>query len=556
MATLRLERHINRIRRRIRLLHALRWSVLFALAGTLATAVAASIAWARHALFPLPEAVLFLAACAGLGALAGSLRRVSLFQAALAADRRLGLQERLSSALELGKQDARDPLVAALVADATSHAAGIDPALAFPLKMPREVRLLAGALGVLALVLLLPRLPVLQSLQQRAERAAMRAEGERIVRVAREMRKAAETRDSDLERQIARNLEQLGRSMRASRIDKKRALVKLHALTQEIKEAQKQLAAEGAKKSLAQASEALAKEARTTSGEMARRLQEMSRALAREDMEQAARLLKEMGERVASGELAAREREELASEAEKIAVSLADTSLQEAARELQEAAQSLRQGQMQAAAEQMRQAAGSCQGGGCSLAESELRQAGEAVMQSRQRLALAGQEAPQGGKEGLPSGQGAMARGDAHAGGAQGEKAQGHGTHQLATQDGGSEAGRGVTNRQVAGGTMESGTPRDRQADHRSEMRARFEQVYAPHRVDTNRLDTQVRGKTRAGKSDYSEVRAAPDPGSASRPYYEVYSHYQRTAEEALAREEIPAGYRKQVRDYFDSLRP
>ncbi|HHX40637.1 MAG TPA: hypothetical protein GX715_11790 [Armatimonadetes bacterium] len=556
MATLRLERHINRIRRRIRVLHALRWSVLFALGGTLVAVVAAGIAWARHALFPLPEVALFLATCAGLGAFAGYLRRVTPFQAALITDRRLGLQERLSSALELGKRDPRDPLVAALVADATSHAEGIDPRTAYPLRARREAHLLAGALGVLALVLLLPRLPFLQSPQQRAERAAMRAEGERIVRVAREMRKAGETRHSDLERRIARNLEQLGQSMRSSRVDKKQALMKLHALTQEIKEAQKQLASEGAKRSLAQASEALMKEARARSGETAQRLQQMAEALAREEMGQAARLLEEMGERVASGKISAREREQMAGEAERIAESLAETPLQEAAQQLAEAARLLRQGQMQAAAEQMQQACGSCQGGGCSLAESQMQQAGEAVEQSRQRLALAGQEAPRGGEEGAPGGGQTLVSGDAYATSGQDERGQGRGQRQTVAGSGGPEAGRGVTDEQTAGGAPGSGTPRDRQADQRPEKRARFEQVYAPNRIPTNRLDTQVRGKKRPGKSDYSEARGAPEQGSASRPYYEVYSHYQRTAEEALAREEIPAAYRKQVRDYFDSLRP
>jgi hypothetical protein len=65
-----------------------------------------------------------------------------------------------------------------------------------------------------------------------------------------------------------------------------------------------------------------------------------------------------------------------------------------------------------------------------------------------------------------------------------------------------------------------------------------------------------VRGKKGAGKSDYSQVRGAPERSGASRPYYEVYSSYQRAAEEALSREEVPPAYKKHVRDYFDSLRP
>jgi hypothetical protein len=39
-------------------------------------------------------------------------------------------------------------------------------------------------------------------------------------------------------------------------------------------------------------------------------------------------------------------------------------------------------------------------------------------------------------------------------------------------------------------------------------------------------------------------------------PYYEVYSQYAPAAESAMNREDIPAGYKKQVRTYFDALKP
>lgn len=186
-----------------------------------------------------------------------------------------------------------------------------------------------------------------------------------------------------------------------------------------------------------------------------------------------------------------------------------------------------------------------------------MQQAGEAVQQSRQQLAQAGQEGQQGGEQGAPGGGQTLASGDQYgAGGMPGGKKGGKGGAMMAGAGSGPDAGYGTTNEKAPGHTMGYRPPRDRQADLRPGKRSRFEQVYAPERVASNRLDTQVRGKRGKGKSDYSTVRGAPEQSSAARPYYEVYSTYQRTAEEALAREDVPAAYKKHVRDYFDSLRP
>ena len=48
-----------------------------------------------------------------------------------------------------------------------------------------------------------------------------------------------------------------------------------------------------------------------------------------------------------------------------------------------------------------------------------------------------------------------------------------------------------------------------------------------------------------------------PDQGArASTPYYEVYQQQRRAAESAVDKEHIPAAYRKQVKEYFESIRP
>jgi hypothetical protein len=48
-----------------------------------------------------------------------------------------------------------------------------------------------------------------------------------------------------------------------------------------------------------------------------------------------------------------------------------------------------------------------------------------------------------------------------------------------------------------------------------------------------------------------------PDPARSNSPYYSnVYQANKRLAENTLNKENIPATYKKQVRDYFDSIRP
>lgn len=123
----------------------------------------------------------------------------------------------------------------------------------------------------------------------------------------------------------------------------------------------------------------------------------------------------------------------------------------------------------------------------------------------------------------------------------------------------GADAGHGTTDRnQGYSGQMTYNSAKQRQSGHRSNWNEKYQSIYAPERVASTRIDTQVSGKKGKdkGNTDYQTVRDAPDASSASQPYYEVYSSYRHAAENALDKEDVPATYKKQVRDYFDSLRP
>jgi hypothetical protein len=69
--------------------------------------------------------------------------------------------------------------------------------------------------------------------------------------------------------------------------------------------------------------------------------------------------------------------------------------------------------------------------------------------------------------------------------------------------------------------------------------------------------DTQVQGAdTAQGGSRSQVILGAAERGFASRGYKKVYTEYHQVAEESLAKDEIPGGYRFYVKRYFQLIRP
>lgn len=68
--------------------------------------------------------------------------------------------------------------------------------------------------------------------------------------------------------------------------------------------------------------------------------------------------------------------------------------------------------------------------------------------------------------------------------------------------------------------------------------------------------DSFIPGSPGKGPELVRPVRGAPDRADPRASYYEVYPSARRAAEDALGREEVPTGYRKPVKEYFDSIAP
>ncbi len=69
--------------------------------------------------------------------------------------------------------------------------------------------------------------------------------------------------------------------------------------------------------------------------------------------------------------------------------------------------------------------------------------------------------------------------------------------------------------------------------------------------------DSQVQGADSAqGGSRSQVILGAAERGFTSRPYQRVYTEYHQVAEESLAKDEVPGGYRFYVKRYFELIRP
>jgi hypothetical protein len=69
--------------------------------------------------------------------------------------------------------------------------------------------------------------------------------------------------------------------------------------------------------------------------------------------------------------------------------------------------------------------------------------------------------------------------------------------------------------------------------------------------------DTEVQGADSAqGGSRSQAIQGAAERGFASRNYRKVYTEYHQVAEESLAKDDIPGGYRFYVKRYFQLIRP
>jgi len=198
-----------------------------------------------------------LAALVALGLAAGWLwgffSRLRDFDVARAAEERMALKERLSSAVVLQPLAANDAMIEALVDDAAQHLDPVRPSRLFPRRLGRRGQAFLALLVLAAAAAILPELPTFQSRATRRERAALRKQGETLVRLARRLEKRPDPHHAKITRQIALNMKALGKDMKTARLTRKQAFVRLNRLEKQVAQAKREMYGSPGKKSLAEA---------------------------------------------------------------------------------------------------------------------------------------------------------------------------------------------------------------------------------------------------------------------------------------------------------------
>jgi predicted DNA-binding protein len=411
-------------------------------------------------------------------------------------DRRLGLAERLATAVEIGtgRLQAVPVMARVQLADTLDIARHTDHRALLPLRVSRPalIALLVLMAGLVTLLWLPnPQEDVL--LQRAAVRAAIEEQIEDLEAIKEEVAQAEGLTEEE-RKALLKALEEAIAGLEEGGATPEEAVAALSEAEQALAKLQDPGAAK-VQAGLERAAEGMEDSALT---------EEIAEALARGDYQAAAEALAKYGTEEGQN-LTDEEALELARELAEAAEALAEAD-PELAEKLAEAAEAIESGDISEAAEAIQEAA------------AKMGEAGERV--ERQEAVEGVLAELQEGREGI-----AQAGGMPGQGGAQGQQA---GSGQQ-TQPGHSED---------AG----SGAP--------------YDEDYDPDRIGEEGVGVDVGREGGEGVTIGDVSVPAPDGGSTSVPYRDVYADYSEQAGAALEGSYIPLGMKQYVRDYFSSLEP
>lgn len=513
---------IDARRRRQELLVWLPWALL---AGLLPALTAALLARARP-LLTRGEVALLAAALTGAALALTALwalwllpRRRLLAEQARFADRRFGLRERATAAVEIHDSVLTAPpdLAARQLADAVAAIRTIDPARQMPLRAaPRDWLPALAGLAALALALALPNPQESVLLGQRATAATIAEQAAAVEALAAGIA-ADETLTPEQREALARPLEEALAALREPGVSQPAAVAALSEAEAELRALGEGPGPEAIAEAVAGAAGALAGNEATAA---------MGEAIGNAELGRAGAAAAALADALPGLDAAER-------------AALAET--------LAEAAEGLR-GVDEALADQLDRAAAALEAGDTAAAQGALREAAGALQGRAREMAAAGRARE--AAESLDAARGEVAQAGAGAGepgsGGAGEQA-GSGTGE-AGQSGGSE---------TAGGQGENpgGQP--------GPGGGHVESVFVPAPTELAgegqemELETQCLGDPAAcGPLGQQSPTGFGRSGGGVVPYDQVFGDYRDAAFEALSGGAIPLGLESLVRDYFSSLEP
>jgi len=492
-----------------------RW--LYYLTMALISACSAACVWlVLTRLFPALGDPVIGAAVLVFGGMIGAtvlavVRRPRLVEAALAADERLGLKERLTSSLQLDGVD--HEMVRALHDDARRQIARINIGRDFPFVAPQALRWLSVPILIYGVgFLMLPEFDLLnynerQAMAREQERRAMEAveEVEEAVKPLREM--AAAKVDSEVGK-IVGSVDDLMDEFAKGEINEKQMLARLVNKAEEA--AQRAKALEESRPS-----PKLSDNPREY-GEGA----EAADALNKGDFKKAAEELAKMKAKMEQGGMSEEERKQLSQDLKKLSDALSeqdDMMSQEMAKALSEAAAQMEQGNMEGAGQAMADAQMTAQ-----EMESVMTQLAE--MQKAQQC-LGGACEGAGQSMGMGQGFGQLAQGS-----------------------------------QGIGGNWQQGMGGQSQGGMGQRGQGRGGQIGELPETATNTSPSVLPGEMTDGPmlATTNELAPPDEEGAESNVEFVQGSieQVQQDAERALAQEEIPPGAKEFVRQYFGTMEP
>ena len=453
------------------------------------------------------------------------IKPVSRLQAAIAIDDKLGLHERLSTALTVSEID--EPSYRAVVTDAQRHANEIKPVKHFPLEFPKETRWLpVPAIALIGIWGLMPTFDLFSreadAIAKAKEREAMKIEAETLKARSRQLRKRMEKVQSEKTKKLVQQLYKASNVLKKAK-DKKEGFLKLSEVGDKLKNRQEEL------------KKILAANKRFQPGSLARKTRELQDALSHGDYAKAKseleKIKKELREKAKKGELSKDDLKGLSRELDALSKNMPEMT--ELARNLKHAAEAFGQSEPRDLEKALKE---------LEMTEEQLADL-ERLMEEMELIELAMKEidlakdalagkaifskdCPSCGQklcrncgtddckccaeQELTKCKFAMGRGGLASG-----RGKGSGR--------GRGRGRGLRPRGAADGTQ-------------------FEK-------------SKVKGQLGKGPIlGAFTVKGLPPKGNTNVEYSDVVTRYKEAAEEALDKERIPANYRDLVRNYFESI--
>lgn len=480
--------------------------------AVLAAAVIASVA---SAVVPLAVPSLWvIAASIGVGlfatGLAAVLRPVSVRAASQLLDRRLHLQERTSTALELALGvSPPSTLGARVIADAVDHLRAIQLRSAFPLRPPRE----AWWMMILAILLVtwsvwfrglaIPGTPAHRIAQ------VIREEGGRLEQVAQSQQARARAERIPQTRKLADQMRNLGVRLQRDRVDRAEALARVGELSRQTERVRREIDD--------RLDEIPPHSRRDASVPLS--------LLRRQALERQIKQLQELSSRLRQDQTAADRRSTL----ERLAA-MAESSAEDRAapvqRQLEQARDQLARGNVGNAGESLTEALRTLEGMQSLVADDE------GLQTAQRQLQRAGANIASGTSEAIP-------RDSAEEPSPSARPPTGPGPNPIPNESSpdASQPPQGPYEGLTAG----TGAVPEKLGDPTARLQA-------------EKSTTRVRGARGEGEVSVSEILGASRPGTSRAPLAPVPSTIIPQADRYMERMGIPARYRQLVRQYFERL--